>query len=154
MECLKKLKRNGLKFNYNKYNPLQNGINTMKILIIDDDVSANTTLKALLMSQEGYEVDMAYSGHDGIDKMIANPNYDLLILDVMMPDFSGIDVCKAMAANEKIKNIPILLASALPITSKELGELLNEFKSLCDVKGALEKPFILDDLLREIKKIA
>lgn len=152
-EHLKKLKQNGPKFNSNKHNPLQSGINTMKILIIDDDVSANTTLKALLMSQEGYEVDTAYSGREGLDKMASNPNYDLLILDVMMPDFSGIDVCKAMSANEKIKNIPILLASALPITSKELGELLNEFKSLCDVKGALEKPFILDDLLREIKKI-
>ncbi|MFZ2310776.1 MAG: response regulator [Patescibacteria group bacterium] len=124
----------------------------MKILIIDDDISANTTLKALLMSQEGYEIDTAYSGKDGLAKMIANPNYDLLILDVMMPDFSGIDVCREMSKNNKIKNIPILLASALPITSKELGELLNEFKSLCDIKGALEKPFVLEDLLVQIKK--
>lgn len=126
----------------------------MKILIIDDDISANTTLKALLMSQEGYQIDTAYSGQDGLAKMMANPNYDLLILDVMMPDFSGIDVCKAMSQNETIKNIPILLASALPITSKELGELLNEFKTLSNIKGALEKPFILDDLLTQIKKIA
>lgn len=126
----------------------------MKILIIDDDISANTTLKALLMSQEGYQIDTAYSGQEGLAKMTANPNYDLLILDVMMPDFSGIDVCKAMSQNETIKNIPILLASALPITSKELGELLNEFKTLSNIKGALEKPFILDDLLTQIKKIA
>lgn len=126
----------------------------MKILIIDDDISANTTLKALLMSQAGYQIDTAYSGQDGLTKMIANPNYDLIILDVMMPDFSGIDVCKAMSQNETIKNIPILLASALPITSKELGELLNEFKTLSNIKGALEKPFVLDDLLTQIKKIA
>jgi DNA-binding response OmpR family regulator len=124
----------------------------MKILIIDDDISANTTLKALLMSQEGYEIDTAYSGKDGLAKMIAKPDYDLLILDVMMPDFSGIDVCREMSKNNKIKNIPILLASALPITSKELGELLNEFKSLCNIKGALEKPFVLEDLLVQIKK--
>ena len=124
----------------------------MKILIIDDDISANTTLKALLMSQEGYEIDTAYSGKDGLAKMIASPDYDLLILDVMMPDFSGIDVCREMSKNSKIKNIPILLASALPITSKELGELLNEFKSLCNIKGALEKPFVLEDLLVQIKK--
>jgi DNA-binding response OmpR family regulator len=126
----------------------------MKILIIDDDISANTTLKALLMSQEGYEIDTAYSGKEGLAKMMTEPNYDLIILDVMMPDFSGIDVCKEMAKNDKIKNIPILLASALPITSKELGELLNEFKSLSNIKGALEKPFILEDLLVQIKKIA
>lgn len=125
----------------------------MKILIIDDDVSAATTLKALLMSQEGYEIDIAYDGRKGLDAMNANPIYDLLILDVMMPDFSGIDVCKAMAQNEKLKKIPVLLASALPITSKELGELMNEFKTLNVVRGALEKPFVLDDLLAEIKKI-
>ena len=124
----------------------------MKILIIDDDISANTTLKALLMGQEGYEIDTAYDGKDGLAKMIAEPDYDLLILDVMMPDFSGIDVCREMSKNNKIKNIPILLASALPITSKELGELLNEFKSLCNIKGALEKPFVLEDLLVQIKK--
>lgn len=125
----------------------------MKILIIDDDINANVTLKALLTSQGDYEVDTAYNGIEGLKMMDANPNYDLLILDIMMPDFSGIDVCKAMAANPKIKTIPILLASALPITSRELGELLNEFKSLCDVRGALEKPFVLEDLLTQIKKI-
>lgn len=71
----------------------------------------------------------------------------------MMPDFSGVDVCKEMSKNEKIKNLPILLVSALPITSPELGDLLDQFKSLGNIKGALEKPFILDDLVSQIKKI-
>lgn len=123
----------------------------MKILIIDDDISAATTLKALLMSQADYEIDTAFGGKEGLEKM-NNTSYDLLILDIMMPDFSGIDVCKAMAKNDKIKNIPVLLASALPITSKELEELLNEFRAQVTVKGALEKPFILEDLLSAIKK--
>lgn len=125
----------------------------MKILIIDDDVSVATTLKALLMSQEGYEIDIAYDGRKGLEMMAANPAYNLLILDVMMPDFSGIDVCKAMSKDAKLKNIPVLLASALPITSKELSELMNQFKALNVVKGALEKPFVLENLLAEIKKI-
>jgi len=125
----------------------------MKILIIDDDVSAATTLKALLMSQDGYEIDITYDGRKGLDMMITNPGYDLLILDVMMPDFSGMDVCKAMAKDDKLKNIPVLLASALPIASRELAELLDEFKNL-NVKGALEKPFVMDDLLATIKKIS
>ena len=125
----------------------------MKILIIDDDVSAATTLQALL-NQQGHSVEVAYNGKEGLSKMIADPTYKLLILDVMMPDFSGIDVCRSMSTNDTIKNIPVLLASALPITSRELGELLNEFKSLCTVKGALEKPFILDDLITEINKIS
>jgi len=125
----------------------------MKILIIDDEISAATTLKALLMSQEGYEIDIEYDGHKGLDKMSTGPNYDLLILDVMMPDFSGIDVCKAMSSDEKLKNIPVLIASALPIASKELEGLLNEFKALNVVKGAIEKPYVLEELLAAIKKI-
>jgi len=125
----------------------------MRILIIDDDISAATTLKALLMSQENFVIDVVYAGHDGLDKMIASPPYDLLILDVMMPDFSGIEVCRAMSANEKLKKIPVLLASALPITSQELSGLLEEFKALNVVKGVLEKPFVLEDLLTEIRRI-
>lgn len=123
----------------------------MKILIIDDDISAATTLKALLMSQVDYEIDIAFGGKEGLEKMNNTP-YDLLILDIMMPDFSGIDVCRAMAKDEKIKNIPVLLASALPIASKELEELLNEFRAQVTIKGALEKPFVLEDLLAAIKK--
>lgn len=126
----------------------------MKILIIDDDVSAATTLKALLMSQADYEIDTAFSGKEGLEKMMASPAYNILILDIMMPDFSGIDVCRAMAKNEKIKSIPVLLASALPIASKELEELLNDFRAQVTVLGALEKPFVLEDLLAAIKKVA
>jgi len=124
----------------------------MKILIIDDDENATTTLKALLMSQDGYEIDVAFSGQKGLEKMNTTPDYNLIILDVMMPGLSGIDVCREMSQNEKLKNIPVLLASALPITSKELGELMEEFKALKVVKGALEKPFVLENLLAEIKK--
>ena len=125
----------------------------MRILIIDDEMSAATTLKALLISQSGYVIDVAYDGKTGLKKMEDEPLYDLLILDVMMPDFSGIDVCRAMSQSDKLKSIPVLLASALPITSKELSELLNEFKALNIVKGAIEKPFVIEDMLTEIKKI-
>lgn len=125
----------------------------MRILIIDDDISAATTLKALLMSQESFEIDVVYAGREGLNKMIAEPAYDLLILDIMMPDFSGIEVCRAMSTNEKLKQIPVMLASALPITSKELSDLMAEFKALNVVKGVLEKPFVVEDLLAEIHRI-
>ena len=125
----------------------------MKILIIDDDVNAATTLKALLMSQDNLVSDVSYNGKDGLEKMrSAEPPYDILILDVMMPDFSGLDVAKAMHLEEKLKNIPVILASALPIASKELSDLLGEFKALNPLKGVLEKPFVLEDLLAKINQ--
>jgi len=124
----------------------------MKILIIDDEMSAATTLKALLMSQEGYEIDIIFSGREGLEMMRTSSMYDLLILDIMMPDFSGLDVCREMSKDEKIKNIPVILASALPVASKELEELLNEFRAFVTIKGAVEKPFVLEDLLLKIQK--
>ncbi len=124
----------------------------MKILIIDDDISSGVTLKALLMSQDGLEIDIANSGRDAL-KVLQNMNYSLLILDVMMPDFSGLDFCRELNKDEKIKNTPIILASALPIASKELADMMIEFKSLANIKGVLEKPFIMEKLLEEIKKI-
>lgn len=123
----------------------------MKILIIDDDISAATTLKALLMTQDGLEIEIAHSGEKGLEMMGALA-FDLLILDVMMPDFSGIDVCKAMAKDEKIKNIPVIVASALPIASQELAELLDQFKKLVQVKDIVEKPFVLSELVEKINK--
>lgn len=125
----------------------------MKILIVDNDANTVTTLKAFLMTQEGFEVDVAYSGQEGLDKMAANPGYDLLILDIMMPTVSGMDVCRAMSKDEKLKNIPVLLVSALPIASKELHELLEQFQETHTVKGVLEKPFSIDNLLEEVQKI-
>lgn len=118
-------------------------------------MSAATTLKALLMGQDNFAVEVAYSGKEGLAKMsAAHPAFDLLILDVMMPDFSGLDVCKAMHADEHLKNLPVILASALPIASKELGDLLDEFKALNPIKGVLEKPFVIEDLLAAIHKIS
>jgi DNA-binding response OmpR family regulator len=124
----------------------------MKILIIDDDISTTVTLKALLMSKDDFEVDTANSGEDAL-KILETTSYDLLILDVMMPGFSGRDFCQELSKDEKIKNIPIIIASALPIASKELEEMMIEFKSLANIKGVLEKPFPLEDLLEEIKKV-
>lgn len=124
----------------------------MKILIIDDDHSTTVTLKALLMSQEGFKIDIAYDGQDAL-KALKKKDYDLLILDVMMPTFSGRDFVQELNKDKKRKNIPIILASALPIKSKELEDTMHEFKSLANIKGILEKPFSIENILEKIEKI-
>jgi CheY-like chemotaxis protein len=124
----------------------------MKILIIDDEMNIVTTVKAFL-SELTSQIDYAYSGKDGLEKMQKNPDFDLLILDFMMSGMSGLDVCKAMSEDEQLKKIPVLLISALPVTSPELHELLEEFNETHMVKGVLEKPFGKDVLLEEVKGI-
>lgn len=127
----------------------------MKILIVDNDVSTVTTLQALLLSQKPYQIDVAYGGQEGLDKMMANLDYDLVLLDIMMPKVSGMDVCKAMIKDYRLKEIPVLLmSSAIPIPPEEFHQSLEKFSELSVVKGVLEKPFAIDNLIMQINKVA
>lgn len=127
----------------------------MKILIIDNDVSTVTTLKALILSQSQFTIETALSGAAGLEKMSADPSYDLVLLDIMMPEISGMDVCKKMTADWKLRDIPVLLmSSALPIPPEEFKNSLEKFSSLSVVKGVIEKPFVINDLLAKINEVA
>jgi CheY-like chemotaxis protein len=127
----------------------------MKILIVDNDVSTVTTLKALLLNEKPYDIDVAYGGQEGLDKMKVNPDYDVVLLDIMMPKVSGMDVCKAMVKDYRLIEIPVLLmSSAMPIPPEEFHQSPAKFSELSVVKGVLEKPFAIDNLLMQINKVA
>jgi len=81
---------------------------TTKILLIDDD-PAVTDLLGLLLKTLGYDVVSANSGARGVDLM-HEKNPDLLILDLMMPEMDGWQVCKAV---RQFSNVPIIILSAL-----------------------------------------
>jgi CheY-like chemotaxis protein len=128
-------------------------LKSMKVLIVDNDISTVEVLKASLSSRIKCEIDIASGGDEGLEMMKKNGKYDLLILDIMMPKISGLDVCELMVKDEKLKNIPVLLISALPIASKSFQESLGKFKELKLVKDVMEKPFEIDDLANKVKGI-
>lgn len=125
----------------------------MKILIVDNDINTVEVLQASLLRKVNYEIDVAYSGEEALEVMKKNGHYDLLILDIMMPKINGLDVCELMMKDEKLKNIPVLLISALPIASTSFQESLEKFKELKLVKDVLEKPFEIDNLVTKTKAI-
>lgn len=126
----------------------------MKILIVDNDPSTVTTLQALLQNEGSFQIEVAYSGQEGLDKMTANPNYDVILLDIMMPQMSGMDVCKAMIQNPRLQKLPVLLmSSALPIPPTDFRESMEKSNELSVIKGVLEKPFTTADLLAQIYKV-
>ena len=98
----------------------------MKILIVDNDKNTVEFLKASLISKVDYGIDVACGGEKALKMMKKNGKYDLLILDIMMPKISGLDVCDLMIKDEKLKNIPVLLISALPIASTTFQESLEK----------------------------
>jgi DNA-binding response OmpR family regulator len=81
-----------------------------KILIIDD-LPENVFILQDRLVQEGYEVITSHDGNDGIQKAYSTLP-DLILLDVMMPDISGFEVCKILVNDEKTKHIPIILVTA------------------------------------------
>jgi DNA-binding response OmpR family regulator len=82
-----------------------------KILIIDDNPD-NVFLLQSRLEKEGFEVITAYDGEMGIQKAVQEKP-DLILLDVLMPDISGYDVCKTLTIKEETKLIPIILLTAL-----------------------------------------
>ncbi|MFZ2310773.1 MAG: response regulator [Patescibacteria group bacterium] len=127
----------------------------MKILIVDNDSSTVTTLQALLANEGAFQIEVAYSGEEGLAKMTATPDYDVVLLDIMMPQISGMDVCRSMIQNPRLQKIPVLLmSSALPIPPNEFHESMEKSSELSVIKGVLEKPFTTSDLLAQIYKVA
>ena len=83
----------------------------MKKILVIDDLPENIFILQDRLTQEGYEVITAYGGNDGMEKAYSTLP-DLILLDVMMPDMSGLDVCKTLVNDEKTKHIPIILVTA------------------------------------------
>jgi DNA-binding response OmpR family regulator len=113
------------------------------ILIVEDEPNMRLGLKDNL-EFEGYTVELTENGTQGLE-LILNKSYDLILLDVMMPGMSGLDVCKK--AREKGVNTPILLLTA---KSEEMDKVLGLELGADDY---ITKPFSLRELLARIKAV-
>lgn len=114
-----------------------------KILIVEDEPDMRLGLKDNLEFEE-YEVDVAENGKVGYEKIINN-KYDLILMDVMMPEMSGFEVCKQVR-KEGI-NVPIIL-----LTAK--GEEIDKVRGLeMGADDYITKPFSLRELLARVKAV-
>jgi len=76
-------------------------------VLVVDDIAPNIRLVAGLLGPEGYDVSFANSGKKALEQVLAN-DFDLILLDIMMPDMDGIEVCKAIKAHPEKRDIPII----------------------------------------------
>lgn len=83
----------------------------MKRILVIDDLPENVFMLQDRLEHEGYEVLTAYDGYSGIDKA-KNDLPDLILLDVMMPDITGLEVCQILVNDPVTKDIPIILVTA------------------------------------------
>jgi two-component system alkaline phosphatase synthesis response regulator PhoP len=82
-----------------------------KITLVDDDVDFCEATQIFLKSQ-GYEVTLAYDGKEGLEK-VRSEKPDLVILDVMMPEMNGYDVCVVLKADPELGKIPVILLTGV-----------------------------------------
>jgi len=83
----------------------------MKKILVIDDLPENVFMLQDRLEHEGYEVITAYDGKSGIE-VARSELPDLILLDVMMPDITGIEVCKTLVADNETSFIPIILVTA------------------------------------------
>lgn len=115
-----------------------------KILIIDD----NPKYLADALPLYGYEVEVATDGLQGVKKLTSeNSHFDMILLDVMMPNMDGWETLRAVRGNKKFENIPIIMITALNEEQKEISGL----KFGAD--DYIVKPFILPNLLARIEAL-
>lgn len=82
-----------------------------KILIVDDDLDFCEATK-LILESKAYTVSLAHDGKEGLEK-VRSEETDLVILDVMMPEMNGYDVCVVMKADPELSRIPVILLTAV-----------------------------------------
>ena len=82
-----------------------------KILVVDDEPDFCSIVQGQL-EKEGFEVELAYNGVEGMQKVQANPP-DAIVLDVMMPEKDGYEMCKELKADSNLCHIPVLLLTAV-----------------------------------------
>ena len=118
-------------------------IGGMKVLIIEDEKRIAESLKKGLEISKCV-VDVAYDGEEGYDLALGE-EYDLIILDLMLPNMSGLDICRSL--REKQISTPILILTARDQTQNKI-EGLN-----AGADDYLTKPFSFEELLARVKAI-
>ena len=116
-----------------------------KIFIIEDEPSI-VKLLTYNLEKEGFIVSFSDNGNDGL-KLLKNFEPDILLLDWMLPDLSGIEICSLIKKNEKLSKIPIIMLTAR-------GEEEDKIKGLdSGVDDYMTKPFSFKELLARIKAL-
>lgn len=113
------------------------------LLVIDDEMDIAETVK-IRLEVNGYSVALAYDGLDGIEKA-AKTRPDLILLDILMPQVDGFEVCRRLRQIPETKNIPVIMLTA--IKSPESLQKARE----AGAQDYLVKPFESGELVEMVR---
>jgi CheY-like chemotaxis protein len=116
-----------------------------KVLVVDDDKDIRELIH-LILEMEGYAVTELDNGH-GVLEVIQALRPDVVLLDVMLGDMDGRDICKYLKNDPEVRDIPIIIVSA------SHGQHTMHEKQ-CGANDYLAKPFDMNDLIDHVRHFA
>jgi DNA-binding response OmpR family regulator len=114
------------------------------IYVVEDNANIREMIEFLLV-EELYEVK-AYPNQATFWKEMNKHTPDLIVLDVMLPDGNGLDICAKLKSNAKTHDIPVMMMSA--------NNYLSNVKSKCAAEDFINKPFDLNDFVNRVEHFA
>ena len=117
---------------------------SVKVLIVDDNLDI-TDLLSKFLTAKGFENVVTNDPRDGLE-CIKKEKFDTILLDISMPEFSGLDIIRALETENILKDQRIIIFSANAFAEKEINELLMKD----GIQGHIKKPIELSRLLTAI----
>ncbi|MEP6576238.1 MAG: response regulator [Nitrososphaerota archaeon] len=119
----------------------------MKLLVIDDNKDLTEAIYDSLDSPD-IECKMINDGQMGLDEILKERGkYNLILLDIAMPNFSGMDILQKLKKENILKSENIIIFTASSITDRDIDDFVSS-----GAKGVLKKPVSLDDLIELVEK--
>ena len=119
-------------------------LSIMKILVVDDD-KQTTSMLSKFFNIEGHTTAVTNDPVEGL-QLIQQEYYDVILLDISMPEFNGLNIIKILATNEILKDQNIFIFSGVDYLENQIKDMLMRD----GVNGFLKKPIELDELLTAI----
>jgi two-component system alkaline phosphatase synthesis response regulator PhoP len=121
-----------------------------RILVVDDEPDFAAIVQGNL-EKEGFEVEVAYNGVEGMEKVSARPP-DAIVLDVMMPEKDGYEMCKELKEDDRYCGIPVLLLTAVAshVTSTRYSHADGMATEADDY---IAKPASAEDITASLKRL-
>ena len=119
----------------------------LKCILCVEDEPEMIDLMRLILGRRGFDVKGANGGVEGL-KMVRDEMPDLVLLDLMMPDMDGWEVYQQMKADEKTKNIPVIVVTA---KAQSIDKVLG--LHIAKVDDYITKPFSPQDLMNSVEKV-
>lgn len=119
----------------------------MKHILVVDDQEQIADLAELILTSSGYSCTIAHSGKEALQLIYENNKFDLILMDLAMPEFSGIDVLKKLKTDGILEKNNVVFFSASSLTPTEKQDLRK-----IGALDAMNKPFSKAELLSFVEK--